>query len=289
MAPRTNILRPSSFLFTILIALSFSTEANARLLVSVTVPAQAWLVKQISGNSVEILTMIPEGNVPESALPGPRKLARMRQANMQIIVGHPALFFEERYIIPLRKFDSTTVLINMFELAKELQPLRKLEGTDPHLWTSPAIMLVTANAIASRLAQLDPENTNIYQQGLQRLVARVKNIDEKIRENVQRSEFRQILVFHPAWGHFSQDYGLSQLAVEAEGKTPDPRSLVNILRKSGKQNINFIISSPGTDQRQAGIIAAQLNIDMLVIDPMSANWINMIGNLNAAIEKLGQK
>ncbi len=277
-------MRLSFFLFSVLLILSSWSDASARLLVSVTVPAQTWLVKQIAGDAVEVLTMIPQGRVPETAQPGPRRLARSQQAGIQFIVGHPALFFEEKYIIPQRKSDSRTTWISMYDVAKQLQPARTLEGTDPHLWTSPAIMLATARLVASSLVRLDPENAHRYQQGLQKLVARIKKLDEQIRENIYRSQFQQILVYHPAWGHFSQDYGLSQLAVEEEGKIPDPGRLSALFRTSDKKNINFIISSPGADERLAGIIAAQLQIDVLVVDPMDPDWLHMMGKMIVAIE-----
>lgn len=279
-------MRLSSLLFLVILILSPWSFASARLLVSVTVPAQAWLVKQIAGDHVEILTMIQEGRVPETAQPGPRKLARSRQADIQFIVGHPALFFEERYIIPLRDSDSRATWISMYDVAKQLLPARTLAGTDPHLWTSPAIMLATAETVAKNLARLDPENAQSYQQGRKEFAATVKKLDEQIRENVRRSEFKQILVYHPAWGHFSQDYGLSQRAVEAEGKTPDPGSLAKLFRGSDDRKAGFIISSPGADQRLAGIIAAQMQIDVLVVDPMDSDWLHMMGKMKEAVERL---
>ena len=36
---------------------------------------------------------------------------------------------------------------------------------------------------------------------------------------------RGFLVFHPAWGYFAKDYGLTQQAIEFEGKEPSPRRL----------------------------------------------------------------
>ena len=76
------------------------SDASARLLVAVTVPAQAWLVKQVAGEKVELLTMIAAGHVAESAQPGPRNLTRFQQADIHFTVGDPSFFFETRYIQP---------------------------------------------------------------------------------------------------------------------------------------------------------------------------------------------
>ena len=262
------------------------SDANARLLVSVTVPAQAWLVKQLAGDRVDLLTMIPEGHVAETAQPGPRKLARSRQADIQFIVGHPALFFEARYINPYRKSDSKAGWISLFDVAKEMQPARVLIDTDPHLWTSASIMMAAASVVADSLSRLDPENADSYQKNRLKLETAVKKLDQQIREQVVQKEIRELLVYHPAWGHFCQDYDLRQLAIEEEGKAPGPGGLTSLFRKSDANNISFIISSPGADQRLAGIIAAQLQIEVLTVDPMDPDWMQMMDKMKAAVEKL---
>jgi len=279
-------LRLLSFLFAVFFTLSPCSDASARLLVSVTVPAQAWLVSQIAGEHVDLLTMVPDGHVPESSQPGPRKLALSRQADIQFIVGHPALFFETRYINPYRKNDSKAVWISMFDVAKQMQPARMLKGTDPHLWTSASIMMATADVVSESLARLDPENAESYQKNRLKLDAAVKKLDQQISEQVDHKKIRQLLVYHPAWGHFCQDYDLRQLAIEEEGKAPGPGSLSSLFRKSDAKDINFIISSPGADQRLAGIIAAQLQIGVLTVDPMDTDWMHMMNKMKAAVEKL---
>ncbi|MFW2438984.1 MAG: metal ABC transporter solute-binding protein, Zn/Mn family [Arenicellales bacterium] len=279
-------MRILSFLFAVFFTLSPCSEASARLLVSVTVPAQAWLVKQIAGDHVDLLTMVPEGHVPESSQPGPRKLALSRQADIQFIVGHPALFFETRYINPYRKTDSNAVWISMFDVAEQMQPARILKGTDPHLWTSASIMMATAGVISESLARLDPANADSYQRKLLKLDATVKKLDQQISEQVDHKKIRQLLVYHPAWGHFCQDYDLRQLAIEEEGKTPVPGSLSDLLRASDVNDMNFIISSPGADQRLAGIIAAQLQIGVLTVDPMDTDWMHMMNKMKTALMKL---
>ncbi|MEA1890504.1 MAG: zinc ABC transporter substrate-binding protein [Pseudomonadota bacterium] len=261
------------------------SDASARLLVSATVPAQAWLVKQIAGDRVDLLTMIPEGHVAETAQPGPRKLARSRQADIQFIVGHPALFFEARYINPNRKPDSRAVWISLFDVAKEAQPARVLKDTDPHLWTSVSIMMAAASIVADSLVRLDPDNADSYQKNRLKLETAVKKLDQQIRQQVLQKKIRELLVYHPAWGHFCQDYGLRQLAIEEEGKPPGPGSLASLFRKSDANDINSIISSPGADQRLAGIIAAQLKIEVLTVDPMDPNWMHMMEKMKAALEK----
>lgn len=272
-----------SILF-ILLALMMS-NASARPIVAVTVPAQAWLVKQIAGEGVELLTMVPSGHVPETAQPGPQKLSRYQQADVHFIVGDPALFFETRYISPYRKKAASGSWLSMFDIAGQISPVHKLKGLDPHLWTSPRIMLASASALEQVLAELDPQNANLYRNNLSRLQETISNIDRQLRVSVGLRSTDKLLVYHPAWGHFCQDYGLQQLAIENEGKAPGAGSLSTLFNNLEKDSINFIISSPGHDRRIAAMIAEQFRMNLVMINPMETDWMRMMLEMNQALEE----
>lgn len=269
------------FLFSILAM----CDASARPLVAVTLPAQAWLVKQVAGDNVELLTMIEAGHVAESAQPGPRNLARFQQADIYYTVGDPSFFFETRYIKPYRDKVESANWISMFDIAGQLSPVHKLEGIDPHLWTSPAIMSASATVFEQAIARLDPEHAVLYKNNLRQLQEKISKIDRQIRTIVEMQSVGKLLVYHPAWGHFCQDYGLQQLAVEDEGKSPGAGSLADLFARLEKDKIKFIISSPGADQRVVATVVEQLQIDLIMIDPMDPDWMQMMLSMKNALEK----
>ena len=261
------------------------SDAIARPLVAVTVPAQAWLVKQIADEKVELLTMIPTGHVPESAQPGPRNLSRFQQADIHFTVGDPAFSFESRYISPYREKADPMTWLSMFEIAGDLVPARKLKDIDPHLWTSPAVMLASANVLEQTLAGLDPHNAALYRSNLLRLQEKITNLDRQLRDIVGGLRTDKLLVYHPAWGHFCLDFGLHQIAIENEGKAPGAGSMVDLFASLEKGNINFIISSPGADRRLAAMVAKQFSLNLVMINPMDTDWMRMMLVMKQALEK----
>lgn len=261
------------------------SNASARPFVAVTVPAQAWLVKQIAGEEVELLTMVPSGHVPESAQPGPRKISRYQQADIHFTVGDPTFSFETRYISPFRKKAEPGRWLSMFDIAGQIAPVDKLKGLDPHLWTSPRIMLASANALEQILAELDPQHADLYRNNLFHLQKTILNLDMQLKVSVGLRSTDKLLVYHPAWGHFCQDYGLQQVAIENEGKMPGAGSLSTLFTRLEKDSINFIISSPGADQRIAAMIAEQFHMKLIMINPMDTDWMRMMLAMNQALEK----
>ena len=260
-------------------------QASARPLVAVTVPAQAWLVGQVGGEHVDILTLVPDGHVPETARPHPRVLGRLQQADLRFIIGHPSLYFENRYITPLRKNSDQGYWLSMYEIKKEIAPGDNPALMDPHLWTSPSVMVESARRLADALSALDNVNAPVYQRNLVQLEENISKLDSRLRAITGNEQGRGLLVYHPAWGHFCQDYGLHQVAVEEEGKTPGPGNLSALLRGIDREGISIIVSSPGSDQRLAEMIAEQLDIELVLIDPLNHDWMNMMRQMERALEK----
>lgn len=260
------------------------TSAHARLLVAVTVPAQAWLVKQIAGDDVDVLTLVPPGHVPESTQPGPRNLARFQQADIIFTIGHPDFSFEARYINPYRKNAKLDKWLSMYEVVKREMPAYKLVGSDPHLWTSPSLMMVVAEELVRKLSALEPENAEDFQKKLQSLHDKINILDRQTRALITARDSDKLLVYHPAWGHFCQHYGLQQLAIEKDGKAPGAGSLASLFRQLEKKHISNIISSPGADQRITSMIADQFNINMVLVNPMDSDWYHMMLSMTLALK-----
>ena len=274
----------SAFTFSVLLMILSVSDAHARLLVAVTVPAQEWLVKHIAGKPVDLLTMVPPGHVPESAQPGPRNLARFQKADIHFTIGHPNFIFETRYIKPYREKSDAATWISMYEIVEKVMPTHMLEASDPHLWTSPSIMMASARVVEQSLARLDPENADVFQKNLRQLNEKIKSYDEQLRMQLEGRDSDKLLVYHPAWGHFCQDFGLQQIAIEKEGKAPGAGSLSGLFTRLENHNITNIISSPGADQRIASLIADQFKINLMLVNPMDSDWYKMMLTMKQALE-----
>jgi zinc transport system substrate-binding protein len=111
----------------------------------------------------------------------------------------------------------------------------------------------------------------------------IGTLDRQLRQISSTRENRELLVYHPAWGSFCRDYGLQQHAIESEGKEPGPANLSRLLGTFDKR-VGFIISSPGSDERIASMIAAELSIRLVLIDPMNRDWMAMMYAMKAALE-----
>jgi zinc transport system substrate-binding protein len=261
-----------------------TVQAGDRPLVAVSVPAQAWLVRQVAAEYADVQLMLPAGHVPENSEPGPRRLAALYSAQLYLLVGHPAFLFETRHVLPhLRQHHIRR--LSMFDLAAGNDRVDIAEA-DPHLWTSPSIMLQTAIALTEELAQLDPLHAGQYKRNLADLQHRILELDKRYRLLGAARPGAIFLVYHPAWGNFARDYGFRQVAIEEHGKSPGAARLSKLIGELAGQAVDRIIVSPGHEQRSAALLARQLQAQVVVIDPLDADWWNMMQEMHRTLEQI---
>ena len=93
------------------------------------------------------------------------------------------------------------------------------------------------------------------------------------------------MVFHPAFGHFADAYGLVQIAIEIEGREPSSKQLEKVIKQSAKLNINTIFVEPQFDRKNAEVVADSINAKVISLDPLRKNVLENLELIANAIEK----
>lgn len=95
-------------------------------------------------------------------------------------------------------------------------------GTDPHAWLDPDNGAVWLNAIAEALSQRDPENAATYRANAEAGVAEVKAADAALAATLAPLKDRRFVVFHNAYGYFTDHYGLAPAIAVSLGDASSP-------------------------------------------------------------------
>jgi zinc transport system substrate-binding protein len=255
------------------------TAEGAPLTVAVSIVPQATFVEAVAGDLVDVVVMIPPGYSPENYAPTPQQLADFSKASLYFAIGVPA---EEAGILP--KAESLNEDIKIVPLQAEVAqvyPPRMMEdvehghgGVDPHIWLSPKRVKVMIEAIARELGELDPEHADVYRQNTEDYMAQLDRLDEEIREILSGSQNRTIILYHPAFGYFADDYGLTMIALEQEGKSATAKDFQNALDIAKEEGIKVIFYQEEFDSRQADTFAAEIGGEAVRLSPLSPDYIN---------------
>lgn len=86
------------------------------------------------------------------------------------------------------------------------------------------------------------------------------------------------MVFHPAWGYFARDYNLKQIAIEAGGKNPKVKQLINLIKEAKEERVKAVFTAPEFSQNVAKQIAKEVGVPVVAVSPLNPKWSqNLIG------------
>jgi len=160
------------------------------------------------------------------------------------------------------------------------------EGLDPHVWLSPAQVKIQATAMRDALIATDPAGADAYRAGYEAFAADVSALDKKLRAAfaaVPEGQ-RKFMVFHPAWGYFARQYGLTQVPVEREGKEPGPAQLAAIIDEAKKDGVRVVFVQPQFSDRNAEVVAKAIGGSVVGVDPLAEDWLANMEKVAAAFQ-----
>jgi zinc transport system substrate-binding protein len=263
---------------------------DARIRVAVSVPPQADFVRRIGGEHVQVEVMIPPGYSHVDYPLTPRQVAALSRARIYVAVGHPAFEFEQ---IQLKAVLRDLPGIQVVDMSRGMQLLagegegeedeHGHGGGDPHVWVAPDTVAVAARNIETALAGIDPAHAAEYRANLQIFEAEIAALDREIRARLAGREGDRFMVYHPTWGYFAREYGLRQVAIEAEGKEPSAQRLIQLIDRARRERIQVVFVQAGFPRKSAQVIAEAVGGRVLVADPQDPDWL---GNLRRVAREL---
>jgi zinc transport system substrate-binding protein len=264
-------------------------------IVTVTIEPQAWFAKRIAGDKFDIKTMVPSGSSPESFDPSPGDLVKLADSRAYFRIGH--IGFEQAWMNKLRQanpdmqvFDNSQgiALIAGHNCADDHDHDadghdHSHDAVDPHIWESPANGLTIARNMLDAFVRLDPANRAYYEANASALMADIAQTADSIDLLLAGLEGRSFVIYHPSLTYLAHEYGLNQLSIEEGGKEPSAaqlKALIDRVRRSGAQ---VIFIQQEFDAKNARTIADELQIPLVAINPLSADWSSELIQIAKAI------
>ena len=264
------------FIIFLLVALLLSTNCEKKsetvktnqLVVAVSILPQKYFVERIAGDKVSVVVLIPPGASPVTYEPSAVQMRKIVDAKIYFKVGHPNLAFEVNWFSRIREANKKMVVIS---LADSLDKVDK--NKDPHIWVSPGMVKKQLNSLTDALIQQLPAEKAFFQKNRDDFIRDIEQTTEKINIVLKSIKIKKFLVFHPAWGYFADEFGLEQIAIEEHGKEADMKSLQEIIEHAKQENIKVIFVQEQFSQKEADLIANEINGKVVKIDPLAEDWL----------------
>jgi zinc transport system substrate-binding protein len=217
--------------------------------------------KQVGGDRVNIMTLIPAGVEPHDYEPTIQQLQEAENADVVFFNG---LGFEDSWIGRINNDNlvDTSSLLNLSQGSKT---------RNPHVWLDPVLAKAQVQQVENALIEIDPNNKLYYQNNAMNFTGELESLDSEIKNVLQTCNKKDFVAFHDAFGYFANRYGLIQHSVQ--GISPEgevlPQRIEQTIRLADDLGLNVIYAEELVDPRFAEVIAQEIpNGKVLVLSPL---------------------
>ena len=235
---------------------------------SVSIEPLSFLVHQITGDDFEINVLVPPATSPETYEPTPAQMKRVANSAAYVEIG--LLDFEHKLERSIRENMPGVRIVRTADgvpvLTGEHGHGRGGHGTDPHIWTSPRNLRVMAATLLSQLESMYPDSTR-YRENYERFANRMDSLDHALQA-IFAGGSRTFVIYHPALSYLARDYGLTQLAIEDEGKEPSGNHIRTLVGEARSARIDRILYQRQFSRSTVEALAAELSAETVAIDPL---------------------
>ncbi|KGM96795.1 ABC transporter substrate-binding protein [Clostridium novyi A str. 4552] len=241
--------------------------------VAVSIVPEKTFVKAVAGDLVNVITMIPPGQSPETFEPTPDLLEKFSKSKIYFTMNVPS---ETNSILPKAKdFNPDVKIIDLPSEVKKTYKDREFSPgeRDPHIWLSPKRVKIMINSITNELSNLDPKNKSTYEKNASEYIKKLDKADSNIKSSLKTLKTKAIIVYHPAFGYFTDDYGLQMIALEKEGKESTPQDMQKIVDFAKSKGVKTIFYQAETDSKQAKTFATEIGGKAEQLAPLDPNYI----------------
>ena len=254
-----------------------TAQKSEKAIITVTLEPLRYFTEAIAGENYQVVSMVPKGSSPESYDPTPQQLVNLSKSQAYFRIGH--IGFEQAW---MKKLEANCPDMKVYDTSKGIDLIRDKGhwhgdhfhegGVEPHIWNSTQNALIIADNIYQALCELDSTHQADYKYRLDSLKQSIQQTDGATRRLLENAD-STFLIYHPALSYFARDYGLKQISIEEGGKEPSPAQLKKLIETCRNENVHTIFVQQEFDQRNAQLIAHELGINIVSINPLSYDWI----------------
>ena len=143
---------------------------------------------------------------------------------------------------------------------------------DPHVWTSVSNAKIIAQNMYKALLEIDSRNKKYYTKNFNALLTELSKLETELSQKMDSLKGAAFAVWHPSLSYFARDYGLTQIAMENEGKEVAASVLKREIDMAREQNVKVLFYQKEFDSRQIQTLNEQLGAEMVEINPMGYEW-----------------
>jgi zinc/manganese transport system substrate-binding protein len=293
-----------------LLLLMFSLSSHAALKVVTTTQDLAAIAEAVGGEQVQVQSLTPGTRDPHFAAAKPSMIRKVFRADLLLVIGAD---MEIGWLPPLLQSARNARVQpgnpGYLDLSSAVPLLGKISGPvsramgdvhakgNPHYWLDPRNGVHMAQAIATRLGELDPAHKNDYQH---RFKAFAQTMDNKLptwHDELAQLKGKPVIAYHKSFVYLADVFGF-RIVDEVEPKpgiAPSAATLSTLVARIKADHIGLFIMEPYYERRSASYLNEQTGIRVAVLpqsvgaQPDIHTYFDLFDAIVAALNNAGGK
>ncbi|MDI6878122.1 MAG: metal ABC transporter substrate-binding protein [Desulfitobacteriaceae bacterium] len=270
-----------------------SSETSAQsLTVTTSISPIADLIRQVGGDKVNVINLVPTGLDPHDFEPKPDDIRKVAQSSIFFANGAG----EELYLDKLVQ-NAANPHLQTVVLSNGLNILDKSAGYpgNPHLWLDVKNAEHYVKTIRDSLIKVSPADSTYFQANADKYLNQLDELDQWIKVTIGEipPEARQIIVFHEAWPYYANRYGLTILrsVVHSGEAEPEPKDYAELIQLIKQKHVRALFGEAGFNPKLVQQLAEDTGVkyvgnlydDTLGNTPNSNSYLAMMRTNTQAI------
>lgn len=236
------------------------------------------IARNIGGEYVNVVQLIPPGASPHSYALSPQMLSQASRAKALFVIGHNldsalADKVASAYQIPIVTVDKN-IDLHPFEpntISSETDEEHEEGSIDPHYWLTIPNAEKIAETITQTLSAHDPAHASYYENNLQVYKQELAQTEAELQSKAQSMPQKNFVAMHDGWSYFADHYGLHLVATyePIPGRQPSISDLNKLRSVIQQYNIATFFTEPQM-RNSSGVqlMENEFGVTIGVLDPI---------------------
>lgn len=274
-------------------------QGGPKPVVAVSILPQRYFVERLGGDRVDTLVLVGPGQSPHSFEPTPRQMLALSAADAWILsgtdfeIGLKPKIAAQYPSLPIVDGTAGVKFRQLQEGEEEDDDAHAGESgadhqdsnIDRHTWLGSRSAKILALHIRDALSAIDPAGAEIYEANYASLVADIDETYGNLSASLAGLRGRTVLVFHPSFGYFLDDFGIRQEAVETGGKEPTAKTLAALIERAKAARTPAIFVQAQFPVNAAFNVAEEVGAEVVPLDPLAPDWLANIVRMGDALKR----
>jgi zinc transport system substrate-binding protein len=236
-----------------------------------------YVAQRVAGDAFEVENLTQPGGEPHDLELGIGQTAALSDAALLVYVEslQPAVDEAADEVSGTEVLDAATV-VDLAPFEDEHSDEEEGEDDhsghdhgelDPHFWHDPLRMADLGDAVAERLAEIDPDEAESFEERAAELRSDLEALDEEYSTGLAGCEVRTVVTNHDAFGYLEgYDVELASINGISPDAEPTPAALAELQDLIEETGITTVFSETLVSPQAAEVLASDAGVDTAVLD-----------------------